>query len=298
LKNKSKRRKKVKLGRYPNVNVVLTMTFALLMLGAFGLLIVHAKKLEQVIKNQVEIQLFLKKDIPRNQIDQVRQILGGKKFILRKEGEAQISFLSKEDAAARFIKETGEDFMEFLGDNPLRDSYSIKVKEEYLEGENLKRIKLRLEEIPGVFEVSYTEDLISNVETNIQKAGIVLSAIFLIMLISSIMLINNSIKLALFSQRFLIRSMQLVGAKAVFIQIPYLRRATLQGIAAGILASGILALLLNTAYEKIEDLELLKDPQLIMWVFIILILVGMLIGFISSLRSIRKFLQLSLDELY
>ena len=90
----------------------------------------------------------------------------------------------------------------------------------------------------------------------------------------------------------------MVGAKAVFIQIPYLKRATLQGIASGLLASGALALLLNTAYEQIEDLEMLKDQTLIIWVFIILVIVGMMIGFISSFRSIRKFLQLSLDELY
>ena len=109
--------------------------------------------------------------------------------------------------------------MEFLGENPLRDSYSIRIKEENLEKENLLRIKKQLEEIPGVFEVTYTEDLIENVETNIQKVGIVLSGVFLLMLISSIMLINNSIKLALFSQRFLIRSMQLVGAKSFFYSI-------------------------------------------------------------------------------
>ncbi len=274
------------------------MTFALMMLGAFGLLLVHAQKLETVIKNQLEIQLFLKKNLPQNQIDQVRQVLGSKPFILKQNGESQITFISKEKAAEKFIEDTGEDFTEFLGDNPLRDTYSVRIKAEYLEKDNLKRIRKELEEIPGIFEVSYTEDLISNVEVNIQKAGIVLSGVFLIMLISSIMLINNSIKLALFSQRFLIRSMQLVGARSMFIQGPYISRGSLQGIASGVIASAILGALLHTAYDRIEDLRLLHDPKAVGVVFGSLVVIGLIVGFFSSFRSVRKYLKLSLDELY
>ncbi len=280
------------------MNVVLTMTFALLMLGSFGLLLVHSKKLEQVIKNQVEVQLFLKKGLPQSQIDQVGKQLSSKNFVLNQNGEAKIRFISKEEAAERFIKETGEEFMEFLGDNPLRDSYAIRLKEEFLKGEKLLQVRNELQSIPGVFEVSYTEDLIENVEANIQKAGLVLSGIFIIMMVSSILLINNSIKLALFSQRFLIRSMQLVGAKGGFIQRPFLARASFQGLASGLLASGILSLLMHTAYDNVEDLRLLHDPIMVGWVFGILLIIGILIGFISSWRAIKKYLYMSLDDLY
>ncbi len=298
LKRTSRIKKKVRLGQFPSTNVIVTMTFALMMLGAFGLLVVHARMLEGVIKNQLEVQLFLKKNLPQNQIDQVRQVIASKPFILKKDGKPQIGFISKEEAAEKFIAETGEDFTQFLGENPLRDSYSIRIKEENLESDNLLRIKKQLEEIPGIFEVSYTEDLIDNVDTNIQKAGIVLSGIFLIMLISSIMLINNSIKLALFSQRFLIRSMQLVGAKPLFIQRPYITRGTIQGLISGLIACIVLSLLLHSAYDRIKDLRMLHDARMVGIVYGSLIIIGILVGLISSMRSVRKYLKLSLDELY
>ncbi|MCG8389092.1 MAG: permease-like cell division protein FtsX [Cytophagales bacterium] len=293
-----KHRKKKTLGSYPYFSVVFSIFLSLFVIGLFGLLLIHTTALTAVIKDNIEVQIYLNKEVTDNQRIQIQKALSSKEYIAQKEDELQVSFISKEEAAEGFIEETGEDFTHFLGENPLRDAFIIKIGPEFQSKDQLNEIKTDIEELTGVFEAVYVESLVESINENLAKISAVLLGFAVILLLVVVMLINNTIKLALFSQRFLIRSMQLVGAKASFIQKPFLLRSALHGILAGIIASAGLYMLLNFANQRIENLASLQDLQVIALLFFILIALGALIGFSSTYRAINKYMKLSLDELY
>jgi len=294
----AKFKKKKKLGSYPYFSVVFSNTVALFVIGLFGLLLLQSRRLTQIIRNNIEIQIYLDKEISDSNISRLRNILSNSEYILKDNGNPQIRFISDEEAAQKFMVDTGEDFTEFLGDNPLHDALIISIKPEFQEIEKLNEIKKNIERLQGVYEVVYMESLITSINKNTAKISIILIGIMAVMLIIVLVLINNTIKLALFSQRFLIRSMQLVGAKSSFIQWPFLKRAIIHGLISGIIASLVLYNILMYANQKIDGLtELQNDFELII-VFISISVLGGVIGFFSTYRSVKKYLKMSLDELY
>lgn len=291
-------RKKRKLGSYPFVSVVFSITVALCVLGLFGWILLHSTRLASSIQENIEVQVYLNKNISQSDINKIGTIISSKPYILKKEGKSQVQLITKEQAAIQFINETGEDFKEFLGDNPLRDLFSIKVKGDYQSLDSLNVIKTEIEAIRGVFEVEYEESLIESINSNLTKIGIILLGVASFALLVVIILINNTIKLALFSQRFLIRSMQLVGATGKFIQRPFLVRSVLYGLLAGVLACAAIYGFTNYMNKTIDGLAELQDLNGFLILFSLIIIMGMLVGYFSSLRAIRKYLKMSLDELY
>lgn len=291
-------KKKKKLGSYPYFSVVFSNTIALFVIGLFALLLLHSQKLTHLIRNNIEIQVYLDKDISESNISRLRNILSNSDYILKEDNKPQIRFISDEEAAQKFIVDTGEDFTEFLGDNPLHDAFIIKIKPDFQDVNELNEIKKNVERLQGVYEVVYMESLVTSINKNFAKISIILVSIMAVMLLIVLVLINNTIKLALFSQRFLIRSMQLVGAKASFIQWPFLRRAILHGFLSGLIASFILYNIMLYANEKIEGLSSLQNNTELIIIFVTISLIGSAIGFFSTYRSIKKYLKMSLDELY
>ncbi|QNF35012.1 ABC transporter permease [Adhaeribacter swui] len=294
--NKPTRKKK--LGSYPHAMVIFTITLALFVIGLFSTLLIHAGKLSDVVKQSIEVQVYLDFDLTQTQLARMKNVLSQKEYIAYLNQEPQVRFFSKEEGAKEFIQESGEDFMAFLGDNPLRDAYILNINPDFADSEHLKKIKAELEEIDGVYEVQYVASLIDSINQNLKKISIILLSFAAILVFVVIILINNTIKLAMFSQRFLIRSMQLVGATSGFIQKPFMNRAIFQGLISGLLASGMLLGLLTYAYYQINELYLLRDETKLIILAGILVLLGMVIGFISSYRAVRKYMRLSLDELY
>jgi len=291
-------KKKKKLGSYPYFSVVFSNTIALFVIGLFTLLLLQSRRLTQTIRNNIEIQIYLDKDISESNISRLRNILTNSDYVLRENENPQIRYISDEEAAQKFIVDTGEDFTEFLGDNPLHDAFVIKIKPEFQEIETLSEIKENIERLQGVFEVVYMESLITSINKNTTKISLILLGIMVILVIIVLVLINNTIKLALFSQRFLIRSMQLIGAKSSFIQWPFLRRSIIHGFLSGIFASLVLFNLLNYANKKIDGFSELQNTYELALVFITISVLGSVIAFLSTYRSVRKYLKMSLDELY
>jgi cell division transport system permease protein len=288
--------KKKKLGSYPYISVVFSIMLALFVIGVFGTLLIYSKELERVVRENVKVQVYLKNQISDTQKSQIERTISSKPFISASSNA--IVFVSKEQAADEFIKETGEDFKKFLGDNPLRDAYLVKINENFHDTESLKKIKEDIEKIGGVFEVYYVENVIDSVNKNITKIGLVLISLLILLLIIVVLLINNTLRLALFSQRFLIRSMQLVGARRSFIQRPFIFRACLHGMIAGILAIGLLLLVLSVATKKIEDLSYIQNNNRIIMLFATMLISGIIVAVVSTYRAVSKYLKLSLDELY
>jgi len=278
---------------------VFSITLALFMIGALGMLAIHSKKLTSLIQENIEMEIYLRKNVSEAQKIKIRKQLDGYDFIAKdSEGQARIEFISKEDAAEEFIAETGENFVDFLGENPLRDLYIVFIDNKHQTEAKMATIAQTLQGVNGIFEVEYVENLVHAINSNITKISLILGGFAAILIIVVIVLINNTIKLALFSQRFLIRSMQLVGAKSSFIRKPFLLRSILHGIVGALIASSLLFMLAEYAYTKVNELLLLKDNNLMIILVGILVVLGAVIGFFSSLRSVNKYLKLSLDELY
>lgn len=268
------------------------------MIGIFGVVLIQAKMLTSLIRENIEVQVFLSKNLKKSDVDQLLRQMEDKPYVLKKESETVLHFTSKEEAASLFIEEVGEDFTQFLDENPLRDSFTFSVNEEFQTSEGIASIVEELEQLPGVFEVTYMQDMVAAINENLVKVSLVLGTLILILLVTVVILISNTIKLALFSQRFLIRSMQLVGATKGFIRRPFLWRSFLYGALAGLIASGIIFSLLEYGKNFIEGFQLLYNIELLALLFGSLILLGACMSWLSTFRSINKYLNMSLDELY
>lgn len=287
-----------KLGSYPSLGVVLSITLALFVIGIFGMLIIYAQQFEKVVRENIRVEVYLKNGLTQTQRSQVEKNLESLPYVSKQTTEPPLRFISKEDAAKKFIEETGEDFTKFLGDNPLHDAYLISIDPAYHTTKSMQKIKAEVEKMNGVFQVVPKEGLIDSVNKNVAKIGLVLAGMVALLLVIVVLLINNTLRLALFSQRFLIRSMQLVGARKWFIQRPFLFRSFGYGVLAGVLASLGIWGLTNYANKKIEDLIVLQNKEQMLILMGSLLLIGVIVAVTSTFISIRKYLKMSLDDLY
>lgn len=290
------RRKKI-LGNFPFVIVFTSMTLALFVLGVFAFILVHATQLSQFLQESIEVHVILNKEISESQRAYIETQLNAQPFILRKDQTTMIKYVSENDARKDFVKSYGEDFMKVLDENPLHSSFILKINPQYLNKKALSDISLKISKWDQVKEVYYLEDLADQITKNIRLLTIVFVSFSVILLIITILLINNTIKLALYSQRFLIRSMQLVGARQFFIQKPFLARALSQGLISGATASLLLAGVYYYILSMFPDFQALNTPYL-PHVVGALIVFGGLLGLFSSLIAVNKYLRMSLDELY
>ncbi|MBL7857064.1 MAG: ABC transporter permease [Cyclobacteriaceae bacterium] len=288
---------KKKLGGYPAIGVVISITLALFVIGLFGLLVLYSQQLEREVRNNIKLQVYLKSNVTETQRLQIENKLLSMNYVNNESGTG-VSFVSKDEAAKKFIAETGEDFTRFLGENPLRDAYLVRIDPSFHSKTEIEKIKSEINKMNGVFQVYYVEGLIESVNSNVTKIGLLLLGLILVLLLTVVLLINNTLRLALFSQRFLIRSMQLVGAKRWFIQRPFLYRAAAYGLLGGALAGGILWALSDYAQRSIEDLSLLHNQQYFLLLLSALLVAGLIIAVLSSFFAMRRYLRMSLDELY
>ncbi|NVK48904.1 MAG: ABC transporter permease [Cyclobacteriaceae bacterium] len=291
-------RKKKRLGHFKFGSVLFSTTLSLFIVGLFGTILIQAKGLTSMIRENIEVQVFLDKNLSEAELKNLEENLKNRPFVLRKDDSVSFRFISDEEAAQTFIESTGEDFTKFLEDNPLRDSFVFTVAEEFQTSDQLEQISQEIQTLSGVFEVSYMTDLVDSINRNLLKISLVMGGFILILVITVVMLINNTIRLALFSQRFLIRSMQLVGATRGFIRKPFLIRSWVFGMIAGLMASLILYGLISYTQSAIEGFALLQNQELLFALFGVLILAGGILSVLSTLRAVNKYLNMSLDELY
>jgi cell division transport system permease protein len=286
------------LGSYPGILITISLTVALFLIGFSGWIALSSKELIKYVKQNIEVQVFLEKEIDSLRIKSIKNKLELLNIAEISKDQYQIKFISKEDAAKIFFKDTGEDFRNVLGDNPFRDSYTIRLKEEFINENKLKTIKINIEKIPGVFEVEYAKDFLKGIISNVNKIYKLLALIVLIFFVATILLINNTIKLALYSQRFIIRTMQLVGATDFFIQKPFLVKGILQGVVAAIISIILIFLTKNLAVSQIDGLILIQNNSSMLVLYLLLLVLGPVIGLLSTYQSIIRYHKLDLDKLY
>ncbi len=288
---------KKKLGGYPAVGVVFSISLALFVIGLFGLLMLYSRQLELQVRENIKMEVYLKSSLTETQRLQIENKLLSQPFTFRS-SENAVVFVSRDEAAKKLIAETGEDFVSLIGENPLKDAFLVAIDPSFHTPEQMEKIKTDIQKMNGVFQVSYVENMIESLNDNTMKIGLFLSGLIVVLLIAVVLLINNTMRLALFSQRFLIRSMQLVGARNWFIQRPFIMRAAGYGFLSGAIASAVMWGLANYAQKKISDLVFLHDSKQFMMLVGILLIIGMVVSVISTYYSIRKYLKMSLDQLY
>jgi cell division transport system permease protein len=290
--------RKKRVGSYPYTNVVFSITTALFMIGLFSLFAISANRLTTKLRNDIEIKVFLINGLEQAVKDEIQGTLAQRPYLDRDADGPRVRYLGKDEAARQMIQDNGENFVEFLGENPLRDAFIINITEQQSSPERMAEIQKELEKVAGVFEVYYPKEQVAEINVNIQRIGAVIGLFVILLMATVVILINNSIKLALFSQRFLIRSMQLVGATPFFIKRPFLVRAMLHGISGGLIASLLLALLQAVLLRQFSYFGAILLYQDALAVYAGLLLIGGLIGYFSAYTSVSRYLRMRLDELY
>lgn len=290
--------KKKRLGSYPYLLVLFSLIFSLTIIGCWGSILLIGNELQNTIKENITVQIYLQKELSEDSIASIQRAVESKKYTLRKSNETQLEYISKDESSKKFIKETGENFAEFLGENPLRDAFIVKIAPAFSSPAQLKKVKADLSAIAGIYEVIYTENMAEAIHQNIRKLTIVAIGFTLFILVVIFLLINNTIKLAMYSQRFLIRSMQLVGAKNWFIQRPYIFRSFTLGIIGGAVSSIVILVLLEYSKGYLPEMENLAFIEHEFLFLSILTLSGGLICLISSFFAVSRYLGRSLEYLY
>ena len=275
-----------------SLTVVVSLALVLFMLGLLGLIVINAKKLSNHIKENIGFQIVLKDTATSAQIDALQQEITASAFA------KSVNHITKEQAAEKLKNDLGEDFISFLGYNPLLSSLDVKLNADYANADTLAEIEKNLLQKPFVKEVVYHKDMIKDFNENADSVAFFIFIFTIALLIVAIALINNTIRLSIYSQRFLIRTMYLVGATRAFISRPFIFKGIRQGVIAGILAGVLLASFLVISTKSIPDLLQLQDENMLAILFGGIVLLGVIISGASALFSVMRYLRLKTSDLY
>ena len=275
-----------------SVTVVISLALVLFMLGLLGLVVINAKKLSSHIKENVGFQVVLKDTTTQAELDILKQDIGSSAFT------KQVDYISKDEAAKKLQKDLGEDFITFLGYNPLLSSLDVKLNSDYANIDSLAGFEKQIMQKHFVKEVIYHKDMIKQVNDNAKVISLYILIFSGLLLVVAIALINNTIRLSIYAKRFLIRTMYLVGATQGFIRMPFILKGVRQGVIAGLLAGFLLAGFLVLSTNYIPDLMQLQDPNLLAVLFAGIVALGVLISGLSAALSVSRYLRLKTDDLY
>lgn len=271
---------------------ILGVTLVLFLLGILGYLGINSKKLMQHFKESVEVQVFLKQNVPDRDRIAFQDSLKSREYV------KEVRYTDKEAAKKEWVKSGGEDFSEFLENSLLPASIDFTLKERFVDSMQLATVRQQLLQNPIVDEVRYPSAVVDSMQKNFRMVSVGLIVISVIVSILVIILIDNTIRLAMFSNRFLIKTMQMVGATRGFIARPLNIRAILNGAISAVIAVAALYGTILLAENFFPGFRAFFDAQMFFTLFIILLLIGISISFLSTYRSVLKYLRMKLDELY
>lgn len=285
-----------KRGKPSYVMSIIGVTLVLFLLGLVGWLLINANKLGDYLRGNVEVRAYLRGDLnPKDSVALMEQMAA--KFYVK-----DFKFIDKEAAKEMYLTQEGEKARQsweaILESNPLPNAIYFHVKNQYVQLDSLKKIEEDIKQNVYVSEVKYPEAVVSNLNENIRKLSIGLLVVALVIAISVIFLIDNTIRLAMFSNRFLIKTMQMVGATRWFIAKPLNLRAIINGAISAAIAIFLVFVVIRIAQGYFPDLALLHDSGMLLLLFFILLIIGISITLFSTYRSVLKYLRMKLDELY
>ncbi len=271
---------------------ILGVASLLILIGVFGWLVINGSKLEQYFRANVQLQVYLKDDVSQNDVDDLTGYIKSRPYT------ASAEYVSKELARERFLKEDDGAWEKVLTYNPLPASVDFNLKPQYVHKDTISNIVADLSKYGFIDEVKYPDTVVTNLNETVRKISWVLLGIVVGLGIIVLILIDNTIKLAMFSNRFLIKTMQMVGATRWFISRPFDIKAVVNGLISALIAIAVIIVIILGVENWLPEIKVLRDYTLLGILFLGIILVGIGITFFSTHRSVTKYLKMKLDDLY
>ncbi len=270
----------------------LSITLVLFLIGLLSMIIFNARYLNNYIRENIGLTLVLKEDVKEAELFQLQKVLSTQPEV------KSATYVNSQSAESILREELGEDFVSFLGYNPLNATIDVKLFADYTRNDSLVNIEKKLLEFPEVEEVYYQRNLVNLINENTQKIGIIILGLAVVMLFIFLTLINNTIRLSIYSKRFIINTMQLVGATRNFIRRPIVARSVLYGFIGGLIANIVLTVLIYTYIKEFKEIINYSINELLLIVCSIVFITGITISWLSTTFAVNKFLKLKYDELF
>ena len=273
---------------------LMSIALVLFLLGIFALLMMHAQKLSNHLKENIGFEVVMNSNVKEDNILKLQKELDAMPAVKSTE------YITKEEAIRRLSKDLGEDFLQWLGneENPLLPSIDVRFNAAYANPDSINLIHAQLLKNNDIKEIYYHQSLVNLINQNVNRIGLVLMIASLVLLIIAITLIRNTIRLSIYSKRFLVRSMQLVGATPAYIRRPFIRSGIAQGFFGALIADAFLALLLYGLRQRLPELTFIQDYTIIIGIFAGILVLGILLGGLSTRSALRKYLNADVDQLY
>lgn len=271
---------------------ILGVASLLIIIGVFGWLVINGSKLQSYFRSNVQVQVYLKDEASK---EDVEGLIG---YIKDQAYADSVEYVSKDEAKTRYAREDAEEWDKILNFNPLPASVDFNLKPEFVNQDTLNTIAADLTQKNNVKEVGFPKNVVVNLNSTVRNIGWGLLGIVVLMGILVLILIDNTIKLAMFSNRFLIKTMQMVGATRWFISKPFDLKAVINGLISALIAIAVLIAIILSAEKWLPQIKVLRDYTLLSVLFIGIIAIGIFITFISTHRSVTKYLKMKLDDLY
>ena len=273
-------------------SVVISISLVLFLLGLLGLLVLNSKNVADYFKERISITIFLKNDAKEVEITQLKQSLALAEYTKSTE------FVSKEQAAEEHSTTIGENFIDYLGYNPLQNSIDVNLNADFVSPALIEEITTEINNKDFVDDVVYDKPLIAKLTENVKKISVWILIISSVFLLIAVLLINSSIRLSVYAKRFTIKTMQMVGATKHFIRRPFIWRSIKLGVLGAIIAMIGMAGVLYYLNKSFSELQLIKDRIELAALFSFIFLIGIFISWISTYFATQRFLNLKTDELY
>ena len=274
------------------MSIVISMSLVLFVLGILGFLLLNATRLSNHVKQNIGFSVMIKEGMKDVDIMQLQKLIDSKAYSL------ETNWVSKEDAATELKEQLGEDFISFLGYNPLLESIDIKLKATYANPDSLLVLQEKLTKNDLIHEVFYQKDLVEKISENVQKMSVFLLSFCFLLFIISFTLINNTIRLSVYSKRFLIRTMKLVGATNKFIKGPFLSDSIYNGVYSSLVAICMLLAVFQLLQSDMPDFLNIQNLKSMGIIFASIFVAGILFTWLSTFFALRKYLRIKESEIY
>jgi len=274
------------------ITSIISISLVLLLLGMVGLLLINGRNIRKQVMESIGFNVILKENVKEADIYQLQKILDSREFILSTE------YITKEEAALETEQMLGEDFIRFLGYNPLPPSIRVRLHQPWANPDSVMIIEQDLMKYNSIEEVYYKKSLLYAVNENIRQITLVILGFSILLALISVTLINNTIRLTIYSKRFVINTMQLVGATRRFIRIPFLYRSATSGFTGSLIALAILFGMIYLLQDEFEGVISLRDYDMLALLALGVILTGIILNWISTFFAVNKFLNMKTDKLY
>ena len=274
------------------ITSLISISLVLFMLGLVGILFINTNKISEIVKENIGFSVIMKEGIKEADILRLQKNLDATRYVKSTE------YITKERAAKEFQVEYGEDFVNFLGYNPLLSSIEVKLYARFANADSVAMVEKDLKNLEQVKEIYYQKSLVHLIDQNVKRISAIILMFCGLLFVIAISLINNTIRLSVYSKRFLIHTMQLVGATSSFIRKPFLYKSILHGIYGTIIAVSLIVLTLFWAEKQLEDIVKLTDFTSVFLLCLILLIMGVVINLISTYFAVNKYLKLKTDDLF